>query len=102
MIRNIAAAALLIGVMAIPAQEARAQNNAIGGAIVGGVLGGVIGGAVTGRGEGAAVGAAIGAVSGAVIASEGERRSNGRYYYRSNCYAQDRYGNYYRVSRRYC
>ena len=101
MIRYIAAAALLIGATAVPTQQAAAQD-VLGGAIIGGVLGGVVGGAATGRAGGAAVGAAIGATTGAIIASEGQRRRSGHYYYRSNCYAQDRYGNYYQVSRRYC
>ena len=65
----------------------------IGGAIVGGAIGG---------GRGAAIGAMVGAGTGAAIASEGERRRNGYYYYRNSCYFQGRDGGYYPADPRYC
>ncbi len=100
MVRTIGAAALLTVALAMPAQEAAAQDP-IGGAILGGAAGAIIGGAA-GGGRGAAIGAAIGAATGAVIASEGQRRRGGYYYYNNGCYMQYPDGAWYRVSRRYC
>lgn len=102
MIRTVAAAfALLTFATLMPTQQASAQDP-LAGAILGGAAGAIIGGGITGRGSGAAAGALIGATTGALIASEGQRRRSGYYWYRGDCYVQDRYGDWYRVSRRYC
>ncbi len=99
--RIIAGAALLAAAMAMPVQDAAAQDP-LGGAILGGAAGAIFGGAVTGRAGGAAIGAAIGAATGAIIASEAERRRGGYYWWRGRCYYQDGDGAWYRVSRNYC
>ncbi len=102
MIRTMAAAfAMLALALLIPTKQASAQDP-FAGAILGGAAGAIIGGGVTGRGSGAAMGALIGATTGALIASEGQRRRSGYYWYRGDCYIQDRYGDWYRVSRRHC
>ena len=90
MIRTLGIAAVLALALAMPAQEAAAQDT-LGGAILGGVGGAIVGGAL-GGGRGAAIGAVVGAGTGAAIASEGERRRNGYYYYRNSCYFQGRDG----------
>ena len=100
MIRNFAIAALLSLTVAMPVRQAAAQNT-LGGAIVGGVGGALLGGAI-GGGRGAAIGAVIGAGTGAAIASEGERRRGGYYYYREGCYMQRPDGAYVLVDPRYC
>ena len=100
MIRNLAIAALVASVLAIPSHQAVAQNT-LGGAIVGGVGGAIVGGAIGGR-RGAAIGAVIGAGTGAAIASEGERRRGGYYYYRDRCYWPQPDGSYVPVDPRYC
>ena len=69
-----------------PAENAAAQN-ALGGAILGGTAGAIVGGAV-GGGRGAAVGAIVGATTGAAIASQGQPRPGGYYYYDRGCYVQ--------------
>jgi uncharacterized protein YcfJ len=66
--------------IAMPVQEAAAQD-ALGGAVLGGATGAIIGGAV-GGGRGAAVGAIIGGTSGAIIAAQGQPRPGGYRYYR--------------------
>ena len=55
-----------------------------------------------GGGRGAAIGAVIGAGTGAAIASEGERRRDGYYYYRDGCYLQRPDGEWVRVHPRHC
>ena len=80
MLRGLGIAACLTVAMAMPAQEAAAQD-AIGGAIIGGV-----GGAGTG----------------AAIAAEGERRRSGYYAYQRGCYMQRPDGYYVQVDPRYC
>jgi hypothetical protein len=100
MIRNSAIAALVASVLATPSHPAVAQNT-LGGAIVGGVGGAIVGGAIGGR-RGAAIGAVIGAGTGAAIASEGERRRGGYYYYRDRCYWPQPDGSYVPVDPRYC
>ena len=100
MIRNLAIAALVASVLAMPSHQAVAQNT-LGGAIVGGVGGAIVGGAIGGR-RGAAIGAVIGAGTGAAIASEGERRRGGYYYYRDGCYMPRGDGAYVAVDPRYC
>ncbi len=100
-IRNLAAAALLILVAAMPLQQAAAQS-AVGGAIIGGTAGALIGGALTGRGTGVAIGAVIGATAGAIIAQEG-RLHRGRYYWwRDACFRRRADGAWVRVARRHC
>jgi BA14K-like protein len=79
MARRLMAAGLLACAMALPMQEARAQD----------VLGG-------------APGIVIGAAAGAIIANEGQRRRNGYYYHRNDCYLQRADGAWVRVSQRYC
>ena len=100
MIGKLGAAALLTLALAMPAQEAAAQNP-LGGALFGGGVGAIIGGAV-GGGRGAAIGAAIGAASGAIIASEGQRRRGGYYYWRNGCYIQQPDGSWVPVGPAYC
>jgi len=99
MIRILAIAALVASVLATPSHQALAQNT-LGGAIVGGVGGAIVGGAIGGR-RGAAIGAVIGAGTGAAIASEGERRRGGYYYYRDRCYWPEPDGSYVPVDPRY-
>ena len=91
---------MLAVALAMPAQEATAQD-ALGGALLGGMGGAIVGGAL-GGGRGAAVGAIVGATTGAAIAAEGERRREGYYYYRDGCYIQRPDGAWIRVSPRYC
>ena len=100
MIRKLGMAALLGVAFAMPAHEAAAQNT-LGGAIFGGAAGAIVGGAV-GGGRGAAIGAIIGAGTGAAIASEGDRRRGGYYWYQDGCYIQRGDGAYMRVDPRYC
>ena len=100
MLRNLGIAVLMASALAMPAQEAAAQD-ALGGAIFGGATGAIIGGAV-GGGRGAAIGAIIGAGTGAAIAREGERRRGGYYYYRDGCYLQRPDGEWVRAHPRYC
>jgi hypothetical protein len=83
-----------------PAENAAAQN-ALGGAILGGTAGAIVGGAV-GGGRGAAVGAIVGATTGAAIASQGQPRPGGYYYYDRGCYVQRPDGAWILVSPRYC
>jgi hypothetical protein len=80
------AAAFLAIAVAMPAQEAAAQDP-LGGALLGGAAGAIVGGAL-GGGRGAAVGAIIGGTSGAIIAAEGQPRPGGYYYYQNGCYQQ--------------
>ena len=100
MLRNLGIAALLASALVMPAKEAAAQD-ALGGAIFGGAAGAIVGGAI-GGGRGAAIGAVIGAGTGAAIASEGERRRDGYYYYRDDCYLQRPDGAWVRVHPRHC
>ncbi len=100
MFRIVGAAALLTLAVAMPVQEAAAQD-VFGGAIIGGTAGAIIGGAAGGRG-GVAAGAIIGATAGALIASEGQRRRSGYYYWKRGCYIQRSDGAWIKVSARYC
>jgi uncharacterized protein YcfJ len=97
----IAGAACLTLALAMPVQQAAAQENIIGGALFGGAAGAIIGGAAGGRG-GAAAGAIIGAATGAALGAQMERRRTGFYWYNGRCWRRDPVGNYHRVSRRYC
>src|SRR6516162_10705797 len=65
LIRALGSSACLAIALAMPMQEAAAQDP-VGGAIVGGATGAVIGG-VLGGGRGAAIGAIVGGATGAVI-----------------------------------
>jgi hypothetical protein len=80
-------AGLLAFATALPTAPAAAQDPSapVGGAIVGGALGAIVGGAL-GRGRGAVAGAIIGGTTGAVVAAEAQRRPNGYYWWRGNCY----------------
>lgn len=100
MLRTFAATALLTLAVAMPVQDAVAQD-AIGGAIFGGAAGALIGGAAGGR-RGAAVGAIIGATTGALIAAEGQRRRGGYYYYQNGCYLQRPDGVWVVAAPQYC
>jgi uncharacterized protein YcfJ len=101
MVRILAGTACLAAALAMPAQDAAAQENILGGALFGGAAGAIVGGAVGGRG-GAAAGAIIGAGTGAVIGAQMERRRTGFYWYNGRCWQRDPGGNYHLVSRRYC
>jgi hypothetical protein len=100
--RTTLGAGLFLALAALtPAQRAAAQDP-IAGAIVGGAVGGIIGGAV-GRGAGGAVaGAVIGATAGAVIASEGQRRASGYYWWHGGCYYRYPNGSWLQVQPGYC
>jgi uncharacterized protein YcfJ len=101
MVRILAGTACLAAALAMPVQDAAAQENILGGALFGGAAGAIVGGAVGGRG-GAAAGAIIGAGTGAVIGAQMERRRTGFYWYNGRCWQRDPGGNYHLVSRRYC
>lgn len=100
--RGSLAAGILLALAALmPAQQAAAQDP-LAGAIVGGAVGGIIGGAV-GRGAGGAVaGAVIGAAAGAAIASEGQRRASGYYWWHNGCYYRYPNGSWLQVAPGYC
>jgi hypothetical protein len=102
MLRITTAAALLALAVAIPVQEAAAQDNVLGGALLGGAAGAIIGGAATGRTGGAIAGGIIGAAAGAAIGSQFEPRRGGYYWYDGRCWRRYANGDYHRVSRRYC
>ncbi len=76
-IRIVTATAALALVATMPAPQASAQDNILGGAIIGG-----------------GVGAALGA--------EMEPRRAGYYWYDGRCWVRYRDGSYHRASRRYC
>jgi hypothetical protein len=99
MLRTSGIAALLALALALPAQEAAAQDPLLGG-LLGGAAGAIIGGAA-GGGRGAAIGALIGGTTGAVIAAEGQRRG-AYYYWRNGCYVQRPDGAYVAVAPGYC
>jgi uncharacterized protein YcfJ len=101
MVRRLGIAILLATAMVMPAHEAAAQNSTLGGALFGGAAGAIVGGAV-GGGRGAAIGAVIGAGTGAAIASEGDRRRGGYYWYHDGCYVQRYDGAWLRADPRYC
>jgi BA14K-like protein len=98
--RTFGAAALLTLTLAIPVQNAFAQDP-LGGALLGGAAGAILGGAV-GGGRGAAAGAIIGGVTGAAIASQGQARPGGYYYYQNGCYLQRPDGAWVAVPPNYC
>ena len=98
--RALGAAAFLAIALAMPMQEAAAQDP-VGGAILGGAAGAILGGAV-GGGRGAAVGAIIGGATGAVIAAQGQPRPGGYRYYQNACYQQRPDGAWLVVAPEYC
>ena len=100
MYRALGASAFLAIALAMPVQDAAAQDP-IGGAILGGAAGAIIGGAV-GGGRGAATGAIIGGVTGAAIAAQGQPRPGGYRYYEDACYQQRADGAWLVVSPEYC
>ncbi len=97
----IAATALTLAAI-MPAQQASAQNNTLGGALLGGAAGAIIGGAATGKAGGAVAGGIIGAAAGAALGSQMEPRRAGYYWYDGRCWLRYRDGSYRRVPRRYC
>ena len=100
MIGRLAILALLALATLVPPRQAAAQD-AIGGAIVGGAAGAILGGAL-GGGRGAAVGAVLGATTGAAVASQGDPRPGGYYYYQNGCYLPQPNGTYVAVDPAYC
>ena len=94
-------AALLTLTLALPVQDAAAQQDVLGGMLLGGAAGALIGGGV-GGGRGAVTGAIIGGTAGALIASQGQRRPGGYYYHDNGCYVQRGDGAWIAVSPRYC
>ncbi len=100
MYRALGAAAFLAIAIAMPVQEAAAQDP-VGGAILGGAAGAILGGAL-GGGRGAAVGAIIGGSSGAIIGAQGQPRPGGYRYYQNGCYQQRSDGAWVVVAPEYC
>lgn len=100
MYRALGASAFLAIALAMPVQDAAAQDP-LGGAILGGAAGAIIGGAV-GGGRGAATGAIIGGVTGAAIGAQGQPRPGGYRYYQNACYQQRPDGGWLVVSPEYC
>src|ERR1700745_3059763 len=100
MIRAVGISALLAIALAMPTQEAAAQDP-VGGAIVGGATGAILGG-VLGGGRGAAIGAIIGGATGAAIAAQGEPRPGGYRYYQDGCYQHQPDGGWLVVAPEYC
>jgi hypothetical protein len=98
--RTFGAAALLTLALAVPVQDAAAQDP-LGGALLGGAAGALLGGAL-GGGRGAAAGAIIGGTTGAIIGSQGQARPGGYYYYDNGCYLQRADGAWVAVPPRYC
>jgi hypothetical protein len=100
MSRGLGAAALLTIAIAMPIQEAAAQDP-VGGAILGGAAGAIIGGAL-GGGRGAAAGAIIGGSTGAIIGAQGQARPGGYYWYQDGCYQPRGDGAWIAVPPEYC
>jgi hypothetical protein len=102
MIRTLTAAATVAMLTLVPAGQASAQNNVLGGAIIGGGVGAIIGGAAAGNAGGAIAGGVIGAAAGAALGSQMEPRHRGYYWHNGRCWQRRGDGNYYRVSRDRC
>jgi hypothetical protein len=97
--RYLGAALLLASAMALPVQEAKAQDPLA--TILGGAIGAGVGAAATGgRAGGAIVGGIIGA--GAAAAITFEPRAGGYYWYDRRCWYRYPNGEYRLVSRRNC
>jgi hypothetical protein len=90
---GLAAGILLALATLMPAQQAAAQDP-LAGAIIGGAVGHGTGAAVTG--------AVIGAAAGAAIASEGQRRASGYYWWHNGCYYRYPNGSWLQVAPGYC
>jgi hypothetical protein len=101
MIRVIITLAVLVLLAAMPAGNASAQDNTLGGAIIGGGIGAIIGGAATGKAGGAIAGGIIGAAAGAALGSQLDPRGRGYYWYNGSCWLRWGDGTYHRVNRRY-
>jgi hypothetical protein len=99
--RKLAAAGLMAITVLLPIQVANAQD-ALGGALLGGAAGAIIGGAATGKAGGAVAGGVIGAATGAAIASQGQARPGGYYYYQDGCYMRRPDGGWVGVAPDYC
>jgi BA14K-like protein len=100
MLRTLSAIGALALACAMPLQQAAAQDPLAGG-IFGGAAGAIIGGAIGGR-NGAIAGAIIGGSTGAAIASQGQRRANGYYWYNNGCFVQRPDGAWINVNPQYC
>lgn len=101
--RRVGAVAAVAMLAMLPAAQAPAQDNTIGGAIIGGGIGAIIGGAATGKAGGAIAGGIIGAAAGAALGSQMEPRGRrGYYWYDGRCWLRRGDGSYRRVSRDYC
>jgi len=100
MYRALGTAALLAIALAMPVQDAAAQDP-VGGAILGGAAGAILGGAM-GGGRGAAIGAIVGGATGAAIAAQGQPRPGGYRYYQQACYQQRGDGAWVVVAPEYC
>jgi hypothetical protein len=98
--RALGASAFLAIALAMPMQDAAAQDP-VGGAILGGAAGAIVGGAL-GGGRGAAAGAIIGGATGAAIAAQGQPRPHGYRYYQNACYQQRPDGAWLVVPPEYC
>jgi hypothetical protein len=96
LIRAFASSACMAIALAMPMQEAAAQDP-VGGAMVGGATGAIIGW-VLGGGRGAAIGAIIGGATGAAIGAEGELRPGGYRYYQDACYQEQPDGSWLAIS----
>ncbi len=99
--RGFAAVALITVTLGLPLHNAKAQD-AVGGALLGGAAGAIIGGAATGKAGGAVAGGVIGAATGAAIASQGQARPGGYYYYQDGCYRRRPNGAWVAVAPDYC
>jgi hypothetical protein len=99
-VRKFGALAVLTLALAMPVQDAAAQDPLLGG-LFGGAAGAIIGGAAGGR-RGVAIGAIIGAATGAIIAAEGRRHRGGYYYWRGGCYLRRPGGVWFGVAPSYC
>jgi len=99
--QTLAAGTFLALAALTPAQQAAAQDP-LAGALIGGAVGGIIGGAVGHGAGGAVAGAVIGATAGAVIASEGQRRASGYYWWHGGCYYRYPNGSWLQVQPGYC
>ena len=105
MFRIITIFAVFALLVAMPARQAAAQDNVLGGALLGGAAGAIIGGAATGKAGGAVAGGIIGAAAGAILGAQLEPRRGGYYgyyWYHGRCYRRHRDGNYYPTRRDYC
>jgi hypothetical protein len=99
--RGFTAVALITVTLGLSLHATKAQD-ALGGALLGGAAGAIIGGAATGKAGGAVAGGVIGAATGAAIASQGQARPGGYYYYQNGCYMRRPDGGWVAVAPDYC